>query len=91
MAAVQANPAMQQQQGMNNNMNNVIPAGMTKEAVQALWKVCHLLPVVNAFSMQHITYTYATEISTDASARRARERSRDGEGEDHSPGSAAAD
>jgi hypothetical protein len=73
MAAVQANPAMQQQQGMNNNMNNVIPAGMTKEAVQALWKVCHLPPLANAFHMQHITYTHATEVSTDASARGAGE------------------
>lgn len=44
MAAVQANPAMQQQQHQGNNAAmmaaNILPPGMTKEAVQQIYKVC---------------------------------------------------
>jgi hypothetical protein len=47
MAAVQATPAMQQQQqqqGNNANMSAqasaILPPGMTKEAVQQIYKVC---------------------------------------------------
>jgi hypothetical protein len=43
MAAVQATPAMQQQQGNNANMaahaSAILPPGMTKEAVQQIYKV----------------------------------------------------
>ena len=52
MAAVQATPAMQQQQqGNNANMasqaSNILPPGMTKEAVQQIYKVrVVLLPMV---------------------------------------------
>ena len=46
MAAVQATPAMQQaQQGQNANMSQaaaILPPGMTKEAVQQIYKVCLL-------------------------------------------------
>lgn len=50
MAAVQATPAMQQQQQGNANtiaMNNVLPQGMTKEDVQQIYKVCshRVLPI----------------------------------------------
>ena len=44
MAAVQATPAMQQQQGNHANMSAqasaILPPGMTKEAVQQIYKVC---------------------------------------------------
>ena len=47
MAAVQATPAMQQQQGNNANMSAqasaILPPGMTKEAVQQIYKVGHII------------------------------------------------
>lgn len=41
MAAVQATPAMQQQQGnnMSAQASAILPPGMTKEAVQQIYKV----------------------------------------------------
>ena len=73
MAAVQATPAMQQQQGNNANMsaqaNAILPPGMTKEAVQQIYKVS----VYFAVMWIARTLTCYIEISADEGSRRARD------------------
>jgi hypothetical protein len=73
MAAVQATPAMQQQQqGGNASMvaqaNNILPPGMTKEQVQAMYKVSLYLALPMAWVGNTMLMVYIAEIPDDEAA-----------------------